>query len=469
MSYTTIDNPELYFQTKLYTGDGSTSNAITFDGSENMQPDWVWIKRRNNANPHFLNDSVRGATKDLRSDGTDAETTNNQYGILKSFDSNGFTVSVGSTNGARANTSGGTFASWNWLAGGTAPAITYTVKVVSDSGNKYRFDDFGTSAVTLDLQEGGTYTFDQSDSSNSGHPLRFSTTSNGTHGGGSEYTTGVTTNGTPGSSGAYTRITVAASAPTLYYYCTQHSAMGGQANTNSTFGSSNFSGSIQSTVSAGITQGMSIVSYTGNGSAGATIGHGLGSAPSMVIVKRRNTTEGWQVFHTSLGNTKYIELNSTSASVTASTLWNNTSPSSSVVTFGTSTRVNASGSTYIAYCFSEVKSFSKFGSYVGNGSSDGSYIHLGFKPAFILAKDADSSDNWIIHDTTRNPSNPVGAYLRPNLSSAEGTFSHYDILSNGFKNLYAGGSLNGSGKNIIYMAFAESPFVNSNGVPTNAR
>ena len=89
--------------------------------------------------------------------------------------------------------------------------------------------------------------------------------------------------------------------------------------------------------------------------------------------------------------------------------------------------------------------------------------------AFILAKDADSSDNWIIHDTTRNPSNPVGAYLRPNLSSAEGTFSHYDILSNGFKNLYAGGSLNGSGKNIIYMAFAESPFTNSNGVPNNAR
>ena len=117
MAYTTIDDPTIYFNTILYTGDGSTSNAIT---GLDFSPDWVWIKRRNNANPHFLNDSVRGATKDLRSDNTDAETTNNQYGILKSFDSNGFTVSVGSTNGARANTSGGTFASWNWKKTATA-------------------------------------------------------------------------------------------------------------------------------------------------------------------------------------------------------------------------------------------------------------------------------------------------------------------------------------------------------------
>ena len=184
------------------------------------------------------------------------------------------------------------------------------MKVVSDSGNKYRFDDFGTSAVTLDLQEGGTYTFDQSDSSNSGHPLRFSTTSNGTHGGGSEYTTGVTTTGTPGSSGAKTVITVVASAPTLYYYCTQHSGMGGQANTNSTFGSSNFSGSIQSTVSANTTAGFSIVSYTGSGS-NATIGHGLGSASDVVIIKERTSAGEWVFGHTSLGFTKFIEMNST--------------------------------------------------------------------------------------------------------------------------------------------------------------
>ena len=136
MAYTTIDDPTIYFNTILYTGDGSTSNAITGVG---FQPDWVWIKRRNNGNPHFLNDIVRGATKDLRADNTDAETTNNQYGILKSFDSDGFTVSVGSTNGARANTSGGTFVAWNWKGGGSASSnsngsITSSVSANTTAG-----------------------------------------------------------------------------------------------------------------------------------------------------------------------------------------------------------------------------------------------------------------------------------------------------------------------------------------------
>ena len=130
------------------------------------------------------------------------------------LDTNGF--SLGTNSSVNASASSETFVSWCWKAGGT-PSVTYTVKVVSDSGNKYRFNDFGTSAVTLDLEEGGTYVFDQSDSSNANHPLRFSTTSNGTHGGGSEYTTGVVTTGVPGQAGAKTTITVAASAPTLYY------------------------------------------------------------------------------------------------------------------------------------------------------------------------------------------------------------------------------------------------------------
>ena len=230
------------------------------------------------------------------------------------------------------------YVAWNWLAAGTTPSNTYTVKVVSDSGNKYRFDDFGTSAVTLEISEGGTYTFDQSDSSNSGHPLRFSTTSDGTHGGGSEYTTGVTTYGTPGQAGAYTRITVAASAPTLYYYCTQHSGMGGQANTPTTNSFSNFDGNLQTNISPNPTAGFSIVSWTG-ANAQATLGHGLGVAPTVIINKSRTSTAVWAVYHTSNGWTKRLVLSSTDAAATSGT-FDDTAPTSSVFYLGQTSTSN---------------------------------------------------------------------------------------------------------------------------------
>ena len=455
MAYSSITKPEDHFNTKLYTGNGGTQ-SITGVG---FQPDWLFIKSRGSTGNGRVHDSVRGVDKQLYTSLSNAEYTYSPNTGVTSFDSDGF--SLGSDIGQNTNTE--TYVAWNWLAGGTAPAITYTVKVVSDSGNKYRFDDFGTSAVTLDLQEGGTYTFDQSDSSNSGHPLRFSTTSDGTHGGGSEYTTNVTTTGTPGSSGAQTVITVAASAPTLYYYCSSHSGMGGQANTNSTFGSSNFSGSIQANVSASTTAGFSIVTYTGTGSA-ATVGHGLGAVPQWLIVKNKGASANWRVYHVSQGNTKAAALNSTSEqAVTDSGFWNNTTPTSSVFSIGSgyADSTNASSNTYVAYCFAEKKGYSKFGSYVGNGvaSGGGPFIYLGFKPAFFMLKETSNADNWIILDNRRLGYNKLIYHLFPNLNNAEYASDRVELRSNGVKVIDNDGSVNTSGATYIYMAFAENPFV----------
>ena len=463
MAYTTIDDPTKFFNTIIYTGDGSTK---TISGV-GFQADLVWGKGRNSNSAHLLTDSVRGATKTMYSNANSAEVTSSTAS-LTGFTSDGYTVDSASNYNVNSRTQ----VNWNWLAGGTAPAITYTVKVVSDSGNKYRFNDFGTSAVTLDLQEGGTYTFDQSDSSNSGHPLRFSTTSNGTHGGGSEYTTGVTVTGTPGNSGAKTVITVAASAPTLYYYCTQHSAMGGQANTNSTFGSSNFSGSIQSTVSVNTTAGFSIVSYTGTGS-NATVGHGLGVKPDWIINKTRDTTaQMWSVYHSSRGATKHLGLDRVNAEDTGSAYYQDTEPTSSVFSVGSEAATNYSSAAFIAYCFAEKKGYSKFGSYTGNGSTNGAFAYTGFKPAFVMIKTNTDSGEWAMFDNKRNIGNETADVLRANSNSAESDSTgnnSIDILSNGFKVKGTGGWVGTNGRGFIYMAFAESPFVNSNGVPTNAR
>ena len=460
----TILLPNKHFEALLYSGNGGTQSITGLQ----FQPDWVWAKRRNGSNSNVLFDAVRGATKELISNSTNSEST--EATSITSFDSNGF--SVGSNGGV--NDGSGSYVAWNWDAGETDSA-TYTVKVVSDSGNKYRFNDFGTSAVTLDLAEGGTYTFDGSDSSMSGHPFVIGTAANG-----SVYSTGVTyqldgasvtySAYTSGYSSATTRkliITVPASAPQLYYWCSIHSGMGGAINTNTTLGSSNFAGSIQSTVKANASAGFSIVSYEGNNTQGATVGHGLGVAPAVVIVKNRESTYNWAVWHQDLLSASYVtNLNSTAAQGSIPGVFNSTLPTSTVFSLGgggQSDRFlsNEPNVDFIAYIFSEVEGYSKFGKYTGNGSTDGTFVYTGFRPALVITKQTNSSGSWFIFDNKRNGFNETEPYVMANVSNTEATDLGWDLLSNGFKQRNSYAATNGSGNTFIYLAFAESPFKNS--------
>ena len=343
MAFTEIDRPDLYFNTVLYTGNGSTQ-SITGVG---FQPDWVWLKARNHAYSHQLFDVVRGATKLLTSEATDAEQT---LSGVTSFDSDGFTVG----SDAGSNGSAKTFASWNWLASNTT--------------------------------------------------------------------------------------------------------------------ASNTDGSITSTVSANTTSGFSIVSYTGTGvGTSATIGHSLGVAPSMIIVKSRDSTgRGWIVYHKSLGATKKLELQTANAEATDSGAWNNTAPTSTVFSVGTGGDTNTTDN-FIAYCFAEKKGFSKFGSYTSNNSSNGPFIYCGFKPAFLIIKNITTGNtSWELYDNKRTPNNVANLLLRANTSDADVSSDRLDILSNGFK-LRQVGDTNYASDVMIYMAFAENPFVTSTGIPTTAR
>ena len=339
-----IDKPNTQFNPVIFTGNGSTQ-SIT---GVNFQPDLIWIKQRNAVQNNRLIDSIRGNTKEIYSDLTNAEDT--LANGITSFDSDGF--SLGSSGGYNQNA--GTYVTWNWLGGGTAV--------------------------------------------------------------------------------------------------------------------SNTAGSITSSVSANTTAGFSIVSYTGTGSL-ATVGHGLTSAPSMIIVKKRTVVEDWMVYHKSLGATNYIKLNLIDGTFASSAIWNNTAPDSDKFYLGSSGDANASGQTSVAYCFAEVKGFSKFGSYTGNGSTDGSFVYTGFSPAFVMIKNVGTS-NWTMHDNKRNPYNQVTDRLYANLSNAEDVGGPYgvDFLSNGMKmRTTESTSWNGNGVTFIYMAFAEQPFVTSTKTPTTAR
>ena len=349
MAYTTIDDPTLYFNTILWTGDGTSSRSLT---GVNFQPDWTWIKARTGSEgtqQHYLYDSVRGATKYLQSSTNNAEGTKSNG--LSAFASDGFTIGDDNAN----NGSSTTYVAWNWL---------------------------GANAS-----------------------------------------------------------------------------------------SSNTDGSITSSVSANTTAGFSICKYTGVTGA-QTFGHSLGAVPKMVIVKNLDSTENWRVYHHSITASKYLKLNTNDAETSDTGPFSGTTPTSTLVYVGGDAGTCENGSEHIAYCFAEKKGYSKFGSYEGTNSADGAFIYTGFSVAWVMIKNVDTSATaWVIQDSKRSGSsggNPANKRLRANANNAEETDSPVDLLSNGFK-IRSTGSFTSDANTYIYMAFAESPFVSSTGIPTTAR
>ena len=236
-------------------------------------------------------------------------------------------------------------------------------------------------------------------------------------------------------------------------------ANGGTTTTNDASATS--IGSIDSVIQANTTAGFSIVTYTGTGSAG-TVAHGLGAVPKMYIVKNRDASSEWRIYNENLGNDKTLKLHLTDASADSGN-WSSTTPTSSVFNVATGNNVNDSSEKYVAYCFAEVEGYSKIDNYIGNSSADGTFVYLGFRPAFLLWKRTTGTDNWGIHDNTTTPSNPMNQYLRTDLNNAAGDDGvSCDFLSNGFKWRINSGLRNTTGENYIYMAFAEAPFKYSN-------
>tara|TARA_Y100000310_G_scaffold59990_1_gene55386 strand:- start:161 stop:1228 length:1068 start_codon:yes stop_codon:yes gene_type:complete len=217
-----------------------------------------------------------------------------------------------------------------------------------------------------------------------------------------------------------------------------------------------------------------IMTWTGSGTAGHKVTHGLGSVPKLIIVKKRSGTDSWAVYqhkNTSAPETDYLHLDETIATADSVDRWNDTAPTSTLITLGDAGVGNADSGTYVGYCWDEVQGYSKFGSYTGNGNADGPFIYTGFKPAWIIQKNAADSTNWNIHDNKRSTSNTVDDILMANATDAEGAVGgkSIDFLSNGFKLRGNDNETNDNGDVHIYMAFAEQPFVTSGGVPCTAR
>jgi hypothetical protein len=353
-AYTTIDNPELYFQCKLFTGTGS-SNAITLDGEEDMQPDLVIVKRRNSAGGNMYTDSVRGVQETIISNEDSAEQTFSNG--LTAFGSDGFTV--GSESGF--NNSSDTFVAWCWKAGTT-----------------WSNDASATSIGSLD--------------------------SNG---------------------------------------------------------------------SKNATSKFSVFKYDSSRtpSATQTVAHNLGSTPEVLLFKNTQMTTHWLFWTKDIATNQHLWLDVTDALKTDSGSFDNTAPNSTVVTINGDARVNSTtdGHTIICYAWDMVQGFSKTGTYTGNGNANGPFVYTGFRPALIILKRTDTAKNWYFTDAKRKGYNNDNPYLSPNLNAAETGGTEVDLLSNGFRITASGTGHNQSGGDYLYVAFAEAPFVNSKGVPCNAR
>jgi hypothetical protein len=239
-------------------------------------------------------------------------------------------------------------------------------------------------------------------------------------------------------------------------------------------GSSNTDGSINTTyTSVNTTSGFSISSYTGNGVAGATVGHGLGVAPKMIIIKSTTHAESWQVGHQDMNTSNpwdyYLNLDSTNAKVQQTNRFNNTAPTSSVFSLGSGDETNSSSKSYVAYCFAEKIGYSKFGSYTGNGNANGPFTYTGFKPTWLMIKNTGANgSSWVMHDNKRDPDNICENNLDAENNTTEANTQRLDILSNGFKQRSTLGFSNSDGVNYIYMAFGQS-LVGSNNIPATAR
>jgi len=216
--------------------------------------------------------------------------------------------------------------------------------------------------------------------------------------------------------------------------------------------------------------GFDIVSYSGNNSTNRQISHSLSAKPDMMLVKCRQAGL-WKIYHSSLGATKYLVLSDTAGVVDNNSTWNDTEPTSSNFTLGDDGNVNETGETYINYLFAEKQGYSKFGSYEGNGNADGTFVYLGFKPAFLIVKPIDATDNWVMFDNKRlgfnSSTSPFNFYANKNFAETTDT-GQLDFVSNGFKIRNGGGTVNKT-STYIYMAFAEQPFVTSTGVPATAK